>query len=120
MHNLLLGWGWGPGLRPLNLNADIYFSGKLKHAELDERALDALKEFAPNDAIQVLKQVIESNLGHVTNKSAYLCGQMKTYRQKMKSGTANAAPKGPDEAKLKVCCQILGQALIKMAVFCCH
>lgn len=79
----------------------IYESGKLKHAELDERALDALKEFAPPDAIQVLKQVIESNLGHVTNKSAYLCGQMKTYRQKMKSGTANAAPKGPDEAKLK-------------------
>lgn len=80
----------------------VCLPGKLKHAELDERALDALKEFSANDAIQVLKQVVESNLGHVTNKSAYLCGQMKTYRQKMKSGGANAAPKGPDEAKLKV------------------
>ena len=85
-----------------HLKCIVLLSGKLKHAELDERALDALKEFAAADAIQVLKQVVESNLGHVTNKSAYLCGQMKTYRQKMKSGGANPTPKGPDETKLKV------------------
>lgn len=80
---------------------DIYGTGKLVHSELDERALDALKEFNPNDAVQVLKQFTESSLEHVTNKSAFLCGQMKTYRQKSKGGAAAAAPKGPDPDKIK-------------------
>ncbi|KAL5010675.1 hypothetical protein ScPMuIL_012980 [Solemya velum] len=79
----------------------IYQTGKLQHPELDERALDALKEFSADDAIQVLKQFCESSLEHVGNKSAFLCGQMKTFRQKSKQGGAGAAPKGPDEAKLK-------------------
>ncbi|KAK3593838.1 hypothetical protein CHS0354_011439 [Potamilus streckersoni] len=79
---------------------EIYKTGKLSHSDLDDRALDALKEFPPNDAIAVLKQFCESSLEHVGNKSAYLCGQMKTFRQKSKGGGANAAPK-PDEAKLK-------------------
>ncbi|XP_052809922.1 heterogeneous nuclear ribonucleoprotein R-like [Mya arenaria] len=79
----------------------IYTTGKLSHSELDERALDALKEFNPDDAIKVLEQFNEASLEHVTNKSAFLCGQMKTYRQKSKSGGANAAPKGPDPDKIK-------------------
>lgn len=79
----------------------IYTTGKLQHSELDERALDALKEFNPADAIQVLKQFTESSLEHVTNKSAFLCGQMKTFRQKSKGGAAGAAPKGPDPDKIK-------------------
>nr|KAG5705044.1 hypothetical protein BaRGS_018774 [Batillaria attramentaria] len=79
----------------------IYETGKLSHEDLDERALDALKEYNPDDAIQVLKQFCESNLEHVTNKSAFLCGQMKTFRAKSKAGGAAAQPKGPDEAKLK-------------------
>lgn len=79
----------------------IYATGKLSHSELDERALDALKEFNPNDAVQVLKQFTESSLEHVTNKSAFLCGQMKTFRQKSKGGGAGAAPKGPDADKIK-------------------
>ncbi|VEN50748.1 unnamed protein product [Callosobruchus maculatus] len=81
---------------------EIYKTGKLAHADLDERALDALK-------------FLESNLEHVSNKSAYLCGVMKTYRQKSRagaggcasSGGAGATPpaaqpaKGPDEEKIK-------------------
>jgi len=78
------------------------FAGKLSHQELDERALDALKEFNPEDAIKVIEQFNEASLEHVTNKSAFLCGQMKTYRQKSKGGGANAAPKGPDPDKIKV------------------
>lgn len=79
-----------------------FFKGKLSHEDLDERALDALKEYNPDDAIQVLRQFCESNLEHVGNKSAFLCGQMKTFRAKSKAGAAAQQPKGPDEAKLKV------------------
>lgn len=63
--------------------------GKLAHSDLDERALDALKEFPVDGALTVLKQFLDSNLEHVSNKSAYLCGVMKTYRQKTRSGQAN-------------------------------
>ena len=80
----------------------LSFAGKLSHSELDERALDALKEFNPDDAVKVLQQFTESSLEHVTNKSAFLCGQMKTFRQKSKGGGPNAAPKGPDPDKIKV------------------
>ena len=82
--------------------------GLLQHSDLDERALDALKEFPPEGGISVLKQFAESNLEHVGNKSAYLCGVMKTYRQKNKMpggpGGDSGMKKGPDEAKLKVSC----------------
>lgn len=59
---------------------EIYKTGKLAHEELDERALDALREFPIDGALNVLEQFIDSNLEHVSNKSAYLCGVMKTYR----------------------------------------
>lgn len=37
------------------------------------------------------------------NKSAFLCGVMKTYRQREKQGTkVSDSNKGPDEAKIKV------------------
>lgn len=55
---------------------------KISFQDLDERALDALKEFPVEGAVTVLKQFLESNLEHVSNKSAYLCGVMKTYRQR--------------------------------------
>ena len=35
---------------------------KLSHCDLDERALDALKEFPVEGALAVLKQFLESNL----------------------------------------------------------
>jgi heterogeneous nuclear ribonucleoprotein R len=68
------------------------FPGKLLHSDLDDRALDALKEFPTDGAIAVLAQFLESNLEHVSNKSAYLCGVMKTYRQKSRaqSGSSGA------------------------------
>ncbi|CAG5121066.1 unnamed protein product [Candidula unifasciata] len=79
----------------------IFKTGKLSQSDLDERAMDALKEFSTEDAIKVLQQFCESNLEHVGNKSAYLCGKMKTFRQKSKAGTVAPLVKGPDEAKLK-------------------
>ncbi|XP_023035455.1 heterogeneous nuclear ribonucleoprotein Q isoform X7 [Drosophila willistoni] len=97
---------------------EIYKTGKLAHAELDERALDALKEFPVDGALNVLGQFLESNLEHVSNKSAYLCGVMKTYRQKSRAsqqGVPTPAPavqvKGPDEDKIKKILERTGYTL---------
>lgn len=97
---------------------DIYKTGKLAHSELDERALDALKEFPVDGALNVLGQFLESNLEHVSNKSAYLCGVMKTYRQKSRA-TQQGLPtpaitvqaKGPDEDKIKAILERTGYTL---------
>lgn len=86
-------------------NLNNYVAGKLAHADLDERALDALKEFPVDGALNVLTQFLDSNLEHVSNKSAFLCGVMKTYRQKSRAGQAAQIPtaaKAPDEDKIKV------------------
>ena len=77
------------------MNIHLYFAGILSHSDLDQRALDALKEFPPDGALGVLAQFLESNLAHVSNKSAFLCGVMKTYRQKSRGSNSisNAAGK---------------------------
>ncbi|XP_077592251.1 heterogeneous nuclear ribonucleoprotein Q-like [Stigmatopora nigra] len=81
---------------------ELYTAGLLAHSDLDERAIEALKEFKEDGALQVLLQFKESDLSHVQNKSAYLCGVMKTYRQREKHGAkVTEAAKGPDEAKIK-------------------
>ena len=81
-------------------------SGLLAEGDLDERAMDAIKEFPPDSALAVLQEFKESNLEHVSNKSAFLCGIMKTYRLKNKTGgaegPAGSKRPGPDEAKIKV------------------
>ena len=74
--------------------------------ELDDRAVDGLKEFSEDDAIQVIEQFAKSDLSHVQNKSAFLCGVMKTYRtktkQKDKVGVeSNQGRAGPNEDKVK-------------------
>ncbi|KAM4633383.1 heterogeneous nuclear ribonucleoprotein Q isoform 2-T4 [Polymixia lowei] len=81
---------------------EIYVAGLVAHSDLDERAIEALKEFNEEGALQVLVQFKESDLSHVQNKSAFLCGVMKTYRQREKQGTkVSDSTKGPDEAKIK-------------------
>ena len=48
----------------------------------------------------------------VQNKSAFLCGVMKTYRQREKQGTKVAdATKGPDETRLKTLLERTGYTL---------
>uniref|UniRef100_A0A8C8E1Y9 Synaptotagmin binding, cytoplasmic RNA interacting protein n=1 Tax=Oryzias sinensis TaxID=183150 RepID=A0A8C8E1Y9_9TELE len=81
---------------------NLYVAGLVAHSDLDERAIEALKEFNEEGALQVLVQFKESDLSHVQNKSAFLCGVMKTYRQREKQGTkVSRTSKGPDEAKIK-------------------
>ncbi|XP_041832479.1 heterogeneous nuclear ribonucleoprotein Q isoform X3 [Melanotaenia boesemani] len=81
---------------------ELYVAGLVAHSDLDERAIEALKEFNEEGALQVLVQFKESDLSHVQNKSAFLCGVMKTYRQREKQGTkVSPVSKGPDETKIK-------------------
>lgn len=96
----------------------IYQAGILAHSDLDARALDALKEFSSDKGVAVLKEFRDSNLEHVSNKSAYLCGVMKAYRQKMKMqqmgetpDVAAAKKPGPDEEKLKEILERTGYSL---------
>ena len=44
------------------MNEKSFQTEKLSHSDLDERALDALKEFPVEGALAVLKQFLESNL----------------------------------------------------------
>lgn len=77
----------------------------MAHSDLDTRALDALKEFPVDAALGVLSQFLDSNLLHVSNKSAYLCGVMKTYRQKTRITPQEPfvqPPKGSEFEKVKV------------------
>ena len=80
----------------------IYTTEKLRRSDLDERALDALKEFPVEDALAVLEKFLDSELEHVINKSAFLCGVMRTWRQKTRAGGGRDLHRGPDEEKIKV------------------
>ena len=95
----------------------IFESGALLPTELDDRALDALREFNEDGALEVLEQFAGSDLSHVQNKSAFLCGVMKTYREKNRQkaqGGQAAGPEGfngPDEAKIKALLDRTGYTL---------
>lgn len=96
---------------------EINDKGLLSVEELDDRATEALKEFNEEDACNILEQFAKSELTHVQNKSAFLCGVMKTYRAKLKSKESSASASaqstsedktggeesssGPNEAKVK-------------------
>lgn len=116
MYDTLLGQGIPAGVS--SKLDKIHQDGLLSVDELDDRALEALKEFTEDDALHVLEQFTKSDLSHVQNKSAFLCGVMKTYRAKMKTAKetpvvaaaegASGAPateeeskKGPNEEKVK-------------------
>lgn len=90
---------------------EIFNTGKLLPGDLDDRAMDALKEFNPDDAVKVLSQFRDSSLKFVGNKSAFLCGQMKTFRHKQKAGNMPSLVKGPDEAKIKEILERTGYSL---------
>uniref|UniRef100_A0A674D423 Heterogeneous nuclear ribonucleoprotein R n=1 Tax=Salmo trutta TaxID=8032 RepID=A0A674D423_SALTR len=86
--------------------------GLVAYADLDERAIDALREFNEEGALSVLLQFKESDLSHVQNKSAFLCGVMKTYRQREKQGNkVQESTKGPDESKIKALLERTGYTL---------
>ncbi|CDQ57989.1 unnamed protein product [Oncorhynchus mykiss] len=90
----------------------IFQTGLVAYTDLDERAIDALREFNEEGALSVLLQFKESDLSHVQNKSAFLCGVMKTYRQREKQGSkVQESTKGPDETKIKALLERTGYTL---------
>lgn len=83
--------------------SEIFACGLLSPEELDDRAFEALREFNQEGALEVLDQFANSDLSHVQNKSAFLCGVMKTYVTKSSSGgeaTSNEASSRADEGKI--------------------
>ncbi len=78
--------------------ATLFTKGKLSIDDLDSRAIDALKQFKSEGAVEVLNQFDDSNLEHVSNKSAFLCGLMRTWRQKEKSAKMDGQRVWPQSA----------------------
>ena len=90
--------------------------GQLALHELDERAFDALKELSEEGALGVLDQFANSDLSHVQNKSAFLCGIMKTHREKKRQeqfgpNAEDGDIKGPNEEKIKALLERTGYSL---------
>jgi len=111
-HDQLLGQGITPAVATKLV--ELQTSEVIKLEELDDRAVEALKEFSDEDAIKVVEQFSKCDLAHVTNKSAYLCGVMKTYRVKMKKVEAGVDVEeigGPDEEKIKQLLEKTGYTL---------
>ncbi|CAB1334930.1 unnamed protein product, partial [Coregonus sp. 'balchen'] len=83
-----------------------------KVAESLDNIFQTGKEFNEEGALSVLLQFKESDLSHVQNKSAFLCGVMKTYRQREKQGSkVQESTKGPDETKIKALLERTGYTL---------
>jgi len=93
---------------------NIFQQGLMRRDELDQRALDGLKGLAVDHALAVLEELKACNLPAVSNKSAYMCGIMKTLRQKQAAGVimdTSAKRPGPDENKLKEIIERTGYSL---------
>jgi len=88
-------------------------SEHVKAEELDDRAIEALKEFSDDDALKVIELFAKSDLGHVNNKSAFLCGVMKTFRAKLRKAEAGGTVEegGPNEEKVKELLERTGYSL---------
>ena len=78
--------------------------GMMRRDEVDKRALDGLRGLTAEAGLSVLAELKGSALQSVSNKSAYMCGIMKSLRQKAAAGllTEDTKRPGPDEEKLKV------------------
>jgi len=95
-------------------------SGMMRRDELDQRAIDGLKGLGVESALAVLEELKGCNLQAVSNKSAYMCGIMKSLRQKLAAGLMlDLKRPGPDEHKLKVfVIQIVKNALYQNTESC--
>ena len=98
--NKLLEYGLDP--KVAHKLDDMFKTEKLRHSDLDVRAVVALKELPVEDALAILEKFLDSELEHVINKSAFLCGVMRTWRQKTRAGDGRDLHRGPDEEKIKV------------------
>lgn len=82
---------------------ELFQAGMMRRDEVDQRAMDGLRGLSAEAGLSVLAELKGSSLSSVSNKSAYMCGIMKSLRQKAAAGLLAESVKrpGPDEAKLK-------------------
>jgi RNA recognition motif-containing protein len=81
---------------------EIFAQNIMSEDELDMRAIEGLSEFTPEASMDILQQLADSTLDSVTNKSAYLCGVMRSYRAKVRTAEeAGVEFVGPDPEKIK-------------------
>jgi len=79
---------------------EIFNTGKVQFNELDVRAIDAIKEFSTSDSIDMLDLFTKMDLKYVQNKSAYLCGHMKSYKERKQRGITLESS-GPELEKIQ-------------------
>ena len=96
--------------------SEIFALGILSPEELDDRAFEALREFDQEGALEVLDQFSNSDLTHVQNKSAFLCGVMKTYVTKSSGASVGETTNSEeinnaDEGKIKALLDRTGYTL---------
>ena len=107
----------GISVRVAQRIAEIFTSGVLSPEELDDRAFDALRNFNEDAALEVLEKFSKSDLSHVQNKSAFLCGVMKTHMEKTRlaaetgEGTVSDVACSADEAKIRELLERTGYTL---------
>ena len=110
------------GIKPVVAEkvAQIFASGLLSPEELDDRAFEALQNFNEDAALEVLERFANSDLSHVQNKSAFLCGVMKTHTEKSRlaatepgisAADSSAAGGLADEAKIRALLEKTGYTL---------
>ena len=58
-----------------------FFSVQCKDGDVDDRALERLKGFPPETAVEILEQFKNSDLSKIRNRSAYLSGVMGRFRK---------------------------------------
>uniref|UniRef100_A0A2K6KE79 Heteroous nuclear ribonucleoprotein R n=1 Tax=Rhinopithecus bieti TaxID=61621 RepID=A0A2K6KE79_RHIBE len=66
---------------------EIFQTGLVAYVDLDERAIDALREFNEEGALSVLQQFKESDLSHVQVSAIFMCRVNENYRQREKQGS---------------------------------
>ena len=83
--------------------------GLVAHSDLDERAIEALKEFNEDGALQVLVQFKESDLSHVQVGSLPLVRTPSPQSTRVGRGVA-CTPSGRHPSVFQVCvCVLKGQ-----------
>uniref|UniRef100_A0A914UVT6 RRM domain-containing protein n=2 Tax=Plectus sambesii TaxID=2011161 RepID=A0A914UVT6_9BILA len=94
----------------------LYESGAMVAEDIDERALEMLRSFRPDQAVFVISQVRESNLIGVQNKAQFLMAVMRNFRDRLRtvgaqSATAQPLVQGPDRQSIQSILDRTGYAL---------
>eukprot|EP00898_Chlorokybus_atmophyticus_P000994 jgi/Chlat1/1896/Chrsp146S02210 len=72
--------------------------GKASPDEVDMRSLEALSEFSPASAVDILEQYATFDKTNVRNKASYLMGFMKRYRSDKEPGGGSGRPTSTRES----------------------